>query len=182
MKELVSCDEATVEALKARLKQAATIAEFQRVQCVLMRATPDCTASEIAQVLGWAVATVHITHSRWAREGEALFKLKGKGGRYNENLTEVEEAEVLAPFIERATTGGVLKVAEIQAAYEAQAGKAVPNSTIYRLLKRHGWRKVAPRPRHPGADVAAQGAFKKSSAGSCAGKSVAKPRASAACG
>lgn len=29
-KELVSCDETTVEALKARLKQTATIAEFQR--------------------------------------------------------------------------------------------------------------------------------------------------------
>ena len=182
MKDLVSCDETTVEALKVRLKQARTIAEFQRIQCVLMRATLDCTAGEIAQVLGWAVATVHITHSRWAREGEALFKLKGKGGRYNENLTEAEEAEVLAPFIERATTGGVLKVAEIQAAYEAQAGKAVPNSTIYRLLKRHGWRKVMPRPRHPKADVAARGVFKKSSAGSSVRKSVAKAMQGAASG
>jgi transposase len=34
-------------------------------------------------------------------------------------------------------------------------------STIYRLLERHGWRKVMPRPRHPKADVAAQAAFKK---------------------
>ena len=34
-------------------------------------------------------------------------------------------------------------------------------STIYRLLERHGWRKVVPRPRHPKADVAAQAAFKK---------------------
>ena len=182
MKELVSRDEATVEALKARLKQAATIAEFQRVQCVLMRAALGCTAGEIAQVLGWAVATVHITHSRWAREGQAVFDLKGKGGRNNCNLTEAEEAEVLAPFMERATAGGVLKVGEIHAAYEARVGKAVPNSTIYRLLERHDWRKVVPRPRHPKADVAARGAFKKSSAGSCAVKSAAKPRASAACG
>ena len=179
MKELVSRDEATVEALKARLKQATTIAEFQRIQCVLMRAALDCSAAEIAQVLGWAVATVHITHSRWAKEGQALFDLKGKGGRNNSNLTEAEEAEVLAPFMEQAASGGVLKVAEIQAAYEARVGKAVPNSTIYRVLGRHHWRKVVPRPRHPKADVAAQGAFKKSSAGSCAGKSVAKPRASA---
>lgn len=54
MKELITCDEAMVEALQARLKQATTIAEFQRIQCVLMRVTLDCTASEIAQVLGWA--------------------------------------------------------------------------------------------------------------------------------
>ena len=89
---------------------------------------------------------------------------------------------MLAPFIEQATAGGVLKVAEIQAAYEARVGKVVPNSTIYRVLARHDWRKVVPRPRHPKADVAARGAFKKSSAGSSAGKSVARPRASAACG
>lgn len=43
-----------------------------------MRATLDCTAGEIAQVPGWAVATMHhITHSRWAKEGQTLFDLKG---------------------------------------------------------------------------------------------------------
>ena len=179
MKELVASDAATVEALKARLKQAKTIAEFQRIQCVLMRATTDCSAGQIAQVLGWAVATVHITHSRWAKEGESFFELKGKGGRRSQNFTEEKEAQVLAPFVEQATAGNVLKVADIQAAYEAQLGRAVPNSTIYRLLKRHGWRKVAPRPRHPKANVTARGAFKKVSAGSFAGKSAVRPPTSA---
>ena len=108
MKELVASDAATVEALTARLKQAKTIAEFQRIQCVLMRATTDCSASQIAQVLGWATATVHITHSRWAKEGEAIFELKGKGGRRSCNLTEEEEGEVLAPFLGHATAGNVL--------------------------------------------------------------------------
>lgn len=182
MKELITCDEATVEALQARLRQAQTIAEFQRIQCVLMRAVLGCTASEIAQVLGWATVTVHITHSRWAKEGESLFDLKGKGGRHYQNLTEAEESEVLAPFLGQATAGNVLKVAEIQTAYEARVGKAVPNSTIYRMLKRHGWRKVTPRPRHPKADVTARGVFKKSSAGSFAAKSVATPSSDAVCG
>ena len=180
MKELVASDAVTVEALTARLKQAKTIAEFQRVQCVLMRAALDCSASEIAQVLGWATATVHITHSRWAREGESFFELKGKGGRRSQNLIEEQEAEVLAPFLGQATAGNVLKVADIQAAYEARVGRAVPNSTVYRVLKRHGWRRVAPRPRHPKANVTARGVFKKVSVGSCAAKSVAKPLASAA--
>ena len=89
---------------------------------------------------------------------------------------------MLAPFVERATAGGVLKVAEIHAAYEARVGKAVPNSTVYRVLERHNWRKVVPRACHPKADEAAQGAFKKSSAGSCPAKSAVKPRASTACG
>ena len=158
------------------------IAEFQRIQCLVVRATLDCSASKIAQVLGWATVTVHITHSRWAREGESFFELKGKGGRRSQNLTEEQEAEVLAPFLGQATAGNVLKVADIQAAYEARVGKAVPNSTIYRLLKRHGWRKVAPRPRHPRADVTARGAFKKTSVGSSAGKSIVKLPTNAASG
>jgi transposase len=57
----------------------------------------------------------------------------------------------------------MLTVAEIQRAYEQRLGKAVAPSTIYRLLQRHGWRKVVPRPRHPKADVAAQAAFKETS-------------------
>ena len=57
----------------------------------------------------------------------------------------------------------MLTVAEIQQAYQEQLGKEVAASTVYRLLDRHGWRKVVPRPRHPKADVAVQAAFKKTS-------------------
>ena len=66
MKDLIACDAATIEALQVRLRQATTIAEFQRIQCVLLRATLACSASRIAQVLGWA------------KQGRALFALKGK--------------------------------------------------------------------------------------------------------
>jgi hypothetical protein len=55
----------------------------------------------------------------------------------------------------------MLKVAEIQQAYERRVGKSVAPLTIYRLLERHGWRKVVPRPRHPKANRARQAAFKK---------------------
>lgn len=100
-------------------------------------------------------------HSRWAKEGDAVFDVHARGGRRHQHLSAEQEAEVLAPFVERAKAGGMLKVAEIQQAYEQRAGVAVAPSTIYRLLDRHGWRKVVPRPRHPKADVAAQAAFKK---------------------
>ena len=45
--------------------------------------------------------------------------------------------------------------------YETRVGHAVDDSTIYRLLNRHGWRKLMPRPRHPKADPQAQEQFKK---------------------
>jgi transposase len=161
MKSLIAGDRATVARLAERLKQADSRVEYQRIQCVLIRATLGSTAAQIAQLLGWSTATVHVLHSRWASEGDAVFDVQGRGGRRHQHLSPDEEAALLAPFVERADAGGMLTVAEIARAYQKRTGKAVAPSTIYRLLERHGWRKVVPRPRHPKADIAAQAAFKK---------------------
>jgi transposase len=52
-------------------------------------------------------------------------------------------------------------VAEIHRAFEDRVGHTVDESIMYRLLQRHGWRKVVPRPRHPQAREEAQAEFKK---------------------
>ena len=39
MKNLISCDKSTIAALADRLKRAKSHAEYQRIQCVLIRAT-----------------------------------------------------------------------------------------------------------------------------------------------
>ncbi len=161
MKSLIVGDKATVARLAERLKLAVSHAEYRRIQCVLIRATLGSSAAQIAQLLGWSTATVHVLHSRWAKEGEAIFDIRPRGGRRRQHLSPEQEHGLLAPFVERATAGGMLSVGEIQQAYQKQLGKVVAPSTIYRLLDRHGWRKVVPRPRHPKADVAAQAAFKK---------------------
>lgn len=161
MKNLIVGDKATVARLAERLKLANSHSEYQRIQCVLIRATLGSSAAEIAQLLGWSTATVHVMHSRWSREGDVVFDVRGRGGRRNQYLTEEQEQALLAPFIQRAQSGGMLTVSEIQQAYQQHTGRQVAPSTIYRLLDRHGWRKVTPRPRHPKADVAAQAAFKK---------------------
>lgn len=172
MKTLIGSDKATVNRLAARLRQATTFAQYQRIQCVLIRATLGSTAAQIARLLGWSTGSVHVLHSRWASEGEAVFDVRARGGRHRQNLSVEQERALLAPFVERAGMGNTLKVAEIQRAYEQQVGRKVAPSTVYRLLDRHGWRKLMPRPRHPKADVAAQGAFKKTSpAGASRGRS-----------
>ena len=161
MKSLIVGDKQTVERLAERLKQAGSHREYQRIQCVLIRATLGSSAGEIAQLLGWSTATVHVLHSRWAKEGDAIFDLRLRGGRHRQHLSVEQERELLEPFAQRAHAGGMLTVTEIQQAYQAQVGQQVAPSTIYRLLERHGWRKLTPRPRHPKADLAAQAALKK---------------------
>ena len=72
-------------------------------------------------------------------------------------------ALTLAPFLERAAHGEIVTAKVIRLAFEQHVGHAVDESTIYRLLARHQWRKVMPRPHHPEADLPAQEAFKKTS-------------------
>lgn len=161
MKTLIGDDKATVARLAERLERASSLAEYQRIQCVLIRATLGSSAAQIAQLLGWSTATVHVLHSRWAKEGDGIFDLRGRGGRRHQHLSVESEQALLAPFVQRAQAGGMLTVSEIQQAYEEQAGVRVAPSTVYRLLDRHGWRRVVPRPRHPKADLVAQAGFKK---------------------
>jgi transposase len=161
MKNLIPCDKPTIAALADRLKKASSHAEYQRIQCVLIRATLGGSAAQIAQLLGWSTATVHVIQSRWAKEGDTLFDLRGRGGRRNQHLSPAQEDQLLAPFTAKAQAGGLLHVSEIKQAMEKKVGNAVAPSTVYRMLDRHGWRKVIPRPRHPKADMQAQDAFKK---------------------
>jgi transposase len=72
-----------------------------------------------------------------------------------------QERSFLQPFFARAAKGEIATAQDIQRAFEAQVKHAVHISSIYRLLERHGWRKLVPRPRHPKANPEAQAVFKK---------------------
>ena len=85
----------------------------------------------------------------------------GKGGRRHQYLTFSSEKEFLAPIFTQAESRKIATVGQIQRAYEATVGHEVDESTLYRLLNRHGWRKLMPRPRHPQADLKEQEQFKK---------------------
>jgi transposase len=85
----------------------------------------------------------------------------GRGGRRRQYLTLEEEKEFLAPFFAQAECGEITTVRQIWQAFEQRIGHEVDDSTIYRLLHRHGWRKVMPRPRHPKSDLETQEQFKK---------------------
>ena len=118
-------------------------------------------AEEIAKHCGVSKATVHQVISLYNRFGVRAVETPGKGGRRDVYLSLEEERRFLAPFFARAETGEIATAAEIQRAFEARVGHEVDESTVYRLLHRHGWRKLMPRPTHPKASREAQEQFKK---------------------
>jgi transposase len=149
--------------LKKLLRETRSKADFQRVQCVWMRAELGMNSTEIAAAVGWSKSTVKIVQMHYFREKEQALIGVGRGGRKNDYLTHEEEKNLLESFTDAARVGGVLVVSDIQAAYEREVGRPVAKSTVYRLLARHGWRKIAPRPSHPKSDPAAREEFKKNS-------------------
>lgn len=86
-----------------------------------------------------------------------------RGGRRNENFTYEQEAELLKPFLKVVSMGGILVAGEIKPQLEAALGPEMGLSTLYKLLHRHNWRKLAPDKQHPQSDPVAQEAFKKNS-------------------
>jgi transposase len=164
------------------LDQAVTKADYRRVLCVWLRAVLGMPAVEIALALGWSLGTVHNLHSQYRHEGASILVGCGRGGRRRELLTVAEEEKLLAEFVARAEQGDLTEVSAVWATLEQQVGQVVAKSTVYRLLERHGWRKLAPRPFHPDASLGVQEAFKKSSGVWCVTRRPAKQNAVSACG
>lgn len=138
--------------LQALLKKTKTKADFQRVQCIWLRAVFGMSSDQVSVAVGLRPATVKKLWSQYFSGGENILIGQGRGGRRRANLSLEEEEKVLVHFFDRAKAGEVLVVNEVKSAYEEAVGRVVPKSTVYRMLARHGWRKIAPRPRHPKAD------------------------------
>jgi transposase len=151
------------ESLKRLMQKTKTKSDYQRVMAVWLRASLKVSASQIATALGWSTSSVHRIHSKYFQQGESALLGVGRGGRRRQNLSLEQEESMLSTFFQRAQSGGVLVVSEIKSTYEELVGHPVHKSTVYRMLKRHGWRKIAPRPRHPKMDKDKQEAFKKNS-------------------
>jgi hypothetical protein len=159
-----SLDRSVVQVALKRLKRAKTVSDLRRAQAV---AFPDRFGVDL-QMTGEMIGKSRTSVARLRREFVAWARGKelpseNWGGRRRQNMTREEEARIVAPFFHTAKKGGILTVSPIRKAYEQAVGHRVPDSTIYRILARHGWRKLAPDKRHPKADPSAQEAFKKNS-------------------
>jgi transposase len=153
----------SIEQVKDKMKEAKDPRELQRWHIVYTALIQPRKAEEIAKCVGVSKSLVQKVISRYNREGIQSIEIKTGGGRYYEYLTKEEEKQFLDPFFQLAEKGELTTTREIHLAYEKRVGHSVHKTTIYRLLERHGWRKILPRSRHPKADIQAQETFKKTS-------------------
>ena len=76
-------------------------------------------------------------------------------------MTTEEEKAFLISFFEVARCGGILEVSVIRKSLENHLGHSVSLATVYNLLHRNGWCKLAADKRNVNADVQAQEEWKK---------------------
>ena len=153
----------TTERMKQLLTSTHSLNEYRRIQSIYLRAKYGYSAVQIADMVGLKTQTIRNLHSAYLKEGESILQLPGQGGRHRSNLSSEEEAALLTAFEVDGQLGGIVEVSQIHRAYEQRVGRSVPNSTVYRLLHRHGWRKLAPRGKHPKGNEALIERFKKTS-------------------
>jgi len=154
-------DEELVQKAQTLVAQTTDLQELREAQSILLPALHDTTLEETASLLGVSRATVHRLQSRFRKKSRGIFAGESHGGRRRALMSREEEDAFLAPWAEQAKEGGVLVVSVMRADLSQRLRRPVAASVLYRLLARHGWRKIAPDTRHPKTDPQLQEDWKK---------------------
>ena len=149
-----------LEQAQQALREAKTVEELRQAQAVVLPLLLGLSIEQTAAALGVSVGWACQLRRRFITAGHLVRRTRPEQGP-RAYLSRVEEEALLEPFVERARQGQIVVAAEIRAALEQRLGKRTAPSTVYNLLRRHGWRKLAPDRVHPQGNPPAQRRWKK---------------------
>ena len=121
----------------------------KRLRAILLHAQGK-SHEEISELTEYAASYIGDIVAKYVDNG--ITSITGNNYHGNRrNLSLDEEKALLDKFKEQAQQGQTIDVSDIKKAYEEAIGRTLDSSRgqIYRVLKRHGWRKVMPRSKHP---------------------------------
>jgi transposase len=153
--------EVNVEEVKLLMNNSKSKDEFRRYQALYLRVGEKMSTSMIAKITGFSVSHVHTIHSSARTKGITSVTSAMRGGRNRSYMSLEEEVLMLKEIEKSAIKGGVVEISKAHQLFEEKVGGKVAKYTTYRLLHRHGWRKIAPRPYHPKQKADAVETFKK---------------------
>jgi transposase len=153
-----------VQRAQAAVRQSKDCTQLRQALAVLLPAQTGSTLEETARLLGVGRSSVPRLQANFRQRclGQPG-PPRQWGGRRKALLSPAQEQEFLDPWTKQAKSGGLLVLSAIRAALAQRLGRPVAASVVYRLLARHGWRKVAPDTRHPKSDPQVQEDWKKNS-------------------
>ncbi len=121
---------------------------YRRLEAVALR-TEGKSNAEIAEITRYHPKRVSQLVSQYCNEGIETLMSDGRKGGNHRYMSQTAEKEFLDKFKNVSEAGQVMTVSDMRVAYDKKTGKSSAKSTVYFLLKRHGWRKVMPRSQHP---------------------------------
>ncbi len=144
---------------------AKTAEDLRLALAVLLPLEQGLSIKQTADIIGRSVSVTCNMRTRFGRviEGVQTVPQHKQELRNRAHADLATEARVLDEVLADAATGGVIVIPRLKPAIEAKLGKLMALSGIYRMLARHGWRKLAPDTRHPQGDPAAREEWKKNS-------------------
>ena len=137
------------EAVKVAEKETKDKKISRRLRILMMR-YEGYKVRQIAEITGMRINSISQLCRRYREQGLEEFK-RNKATSHRYALPVEKEREILARFEKAAEAGQEVTAQEIKAAFDAERGRDTGRGYIYMLLKRHGWRKVMPRSKHPKA-------------------------------
>lgn len=134
--------------LTTALKNKAYSPYHRRIQCILLR-HEGMSLVAVGKLLGYSHQTVKNQVDKYMSEGLSAIVSDKRGGRNHSYMTVEEEQDFLNQQLSSALKGEFVTTSSLFEAYQEKLGRKTTREGFYALLKRHGWRKVTPRPQHP---------------------------------
>jgi len=126
------------------LRTAKTADELRAAQALVLPLALGLSLKQTAQAIGRSVGTtcsLRIRYRQLAR-GERPAPRGKRALRNRATVSLQREAQIIERAVRKAARAGVAPVPVLKANLEKAWGKPVALSTTYRMLARHGWRKL----------------------------------------
>jgi transposase len=152
-----------LEWAREKLKTAITADELRQAQAIVMPLDFGMSIEQTAQVIGRSPSlTCKLRNkNRRLKNGEIAPKKSKKELRNRAVIDLKNEAAILDRALINSTSDGIVVMPSLKLSIEKELGKTVHISTIYKMLNRHGWRKLAPDTQHPKGNPKERDEWKK---------------------
>lgn len=135
-----------LEAAKVQLKKARTADELRSAQAVVLPLMFGLNLEQTAAAIGRSVGRTSTMRTQF------MGKVNGKKEvirskrelRNRANVSFESEAQILKEVMRQAVKDGVVVIPPLKPKVDARLGKIIALTTLYSMLARHGWKKVAP--------------------------------------
>lgn len=156
-----------LELARNAVRIAKTADELRSAQALLLPLESGLSLEQTAIAIGRSKGKTCTLRTNYCKRatGRMAAPVAKRNLRNRANRSLEEEKVLLQEVFDSAGVGGVLVVAPFADKLRQKMGVPLSLAAIYRMLARHGWRKIAPDTTHPKGDLLVREDWKKTPRG-----------------